>query len=447
MADFNVEAVAAVNRMAGDLVNGKKFSAAKVALCRAIAAMPENYELWANLSSVLWSLHAYEDSLQCAQTSLKCNPNQDYTRIPALVSAGNAHMAMSRYDLALIFYNEAASFRDEEHPANDARWNRCLLNLAGGNYLEAWPDHYLRAIHTGRIKDDLPGKMWEGESIHGKSLLVVHDQGTGDTIMFSRYLEEIINNYMAVQVYLQIPVELFSLFGGFEDLGIRLIPLGRNNTPRLPDVDYHCYFGDLPAIFKTTIHSIPRPSPLFLAEVNKAQEESWKSNIHVDNPRIDGSLKVGICWTGSPHHPRDDIRNIPLRLLASLAENPRIWLYSLQMGKASEEVRELGLQYFVMDFSPQIQDKGWMGTASAMMQMDVIVTCDTSVAHLGGTLGKPTWVIIPTEPYWPWGNFDARTPWYPSVRLFRQVQEQRGSWLHPVEQVRGQLVSMIEKGK
>lgn len=444
-----VEATSAANRTAGDLVERKKFRAAKIALCRAITLDPHNYLLWCNLSSIMWNLRAFEDALACAKTSLSLNPDAIHKSCAqALLSMGNALVSLGQYDTALKAFDEA----DRLDPLiPDSKWNRSLLLLLLGDYTSGFKDYDLRIDlrkeEGDKDADKYKSPLWAGESLKGKTLLVLHDQGYGDTILYSRFLMES-KVQEAKQIHFSTVPQLASLMWEFQ-LQVPILnyaPLSFvfPGTP-LPETDYHVYLGSLPKLCSLSQESIP-PDPGFIqSRASKEILGNGEYKIDINEPNVSPALKVGICWSGRQDFARNDERSIPLKLFLSLAENPHIWLYSLQQPQnVSQEIYDLGAEQFIQDLSPQALEKGWLGTATAILQLDLVVTCCTSVAHLAGVLGVPCWVLLHTEPYWIWGIEGSSSPWYPSVRLFRQRSDRRGDWTCVLEEVRSELVKLIQ---
>lgn len=443
----NAAAVHAVNALAGKLVNEKKFRAAKIALCRALTAAPTDHSLYSNLSSVLWSLRSYEDSRLCAQTSLDLNPNPDdiVQTAAARVALGNACVSLGDYKQAMYEFTRVIT----EHPDKesehclDARWNRSLLHLLLGDYVRGFEDYFIRIdrFKKEHEKDSrYSSPLWRGESLEGKNILLLHDQGYGDTIMYSRFLPFVASQ--ARKVYMSVSPNLVPLFYDLAEVcGIQFLHYG---AP-LPDVHYHAYLGCIPKQYLdlSSPTLFPPAIPSMIRE--RVEKDRYDSGvcITVPEPKTNPALKIGICWSGRPDFGRNDERMVPFRLMMSLAENPYFWLYSFQMGSQSQEISEKGADPFIMNLDPYMREKGWVGTATAMLQMDVIVTCCTSIAHLAGTLGIPCWVMLGTEPYWVWGHEGESTPWYPSARLFRQRRDRRGDWTCVLEEVRSELQKLL----
>jgi hypothetical protein len=153
-------------------------------------------------------------------------------------------------------------------------------------------------------------------------------------------------------------------------------------------------------------------------------------------------FKVGICWSGNPYQDRNDERSIPLELMLTLAEHPHVWLYSLQAGPAQADIARLGAKDIVCDLGTQMKERGLTVAATALLQMDLVITCCTSIAHLCGALGVRTWVVLCKNPYWVWMRDRPDSPWYPSLRLFRQ--DKTDDWRGVMQQVRDELIDLVD---
>ena len=155
------------------------------------------------------------------------------------------------------------------------------------------------------------------------------------------------------------------------------------------------------------------------------------------SPRDKSSLKVGIAWSGNTYNEANDDRKIPFEFLLELAENPRVTLYSLQVGEASEDIARNKAERICVDVGNAMAEKQFIGTAMTLLHLDLVVTTCTCLAHLAGAMGIPTWLFVSTNPYWVWGHEGETTCWYPSVRLYRQPSP--GDWVTPLEKVKNDL--------
>ena len=450
-------AVVNANKAAAKFVKNRNFQAAKIALCRALTVDQENSELWTNLSSVLWGLRAYEDAFTAATTACQLSGARIMgpVRLRAFLALANSLVSLGKREDALqafgyIIRSAEELGEDSEGMASilrDAYWNRTLLLLSLGRYDEGWEKYHLR-IDKDKVDEELDLKrygdyapLWNGEPLRDQTILVHHDQGYGDTILHSRFLHNLVGE--AKQVYFATAPDLVPLFWDFteEGPGVQFV---HQRVP-LPRVDKRVYLGSIPSILyrDRTWVTPPKPSPLILSRATK--DLGTPRAIELGEPGVHPHLKVGVVWSGRPDFVRNDERQVPLKMLASLTENPHIWLYSLQAGLKAKELYDLGIESFVRDHSDEIDQKGWVGTATAMLQCDLVLTCCTSTAHLAGSLFVPTWVMLGTDPYWPWGALGGTTPWYPTVRLFRQSPDRRGDWSHVIETVRAELNKFLSE--
>jgi hypothetical protein len=162
----------------------------------------------------------------------------------------------------------------------------------------------------------------------------------------------------------------------------------------------------------------------------------------VPSPLGPDPYKVGICWTGNPHQDRNGERSIPLELMLKLAEHPNVWLYGLQVGSGQADIERLGARDLICDLGPQLKERGLTVAATAILQMDLVITCCTSIAHLCGALGVQAWVVLCENPYWVWMHNRSDSPWYPSLRLFRQ--HKTDDWTGVMSEVRDELIDRVD---
>lgn len=261
----------------------------------------------------------------------------------------------------------------------------------------------------------LESPVWDGRDLPGRTILIgATRDGDGDTIMFSRYLPLV--RARCARVTVVCWQRLASLLAGADGVDRVIIP----ETPVPADAahhDAHAYWLSLPSIFGTTLETIPAAVPYLAAD--PAAVERWR-------PGLEGipGLKVGVAWQGDPTHNLDRLRSFPLAELAPLASVPGVSLISLQKGAGSEQLADL--RFAVWDLGSAYHAGDWMTTAAVVSQLDLVIGPDTAIAHLAGALGRPVWLALSRPAEWRWLLDRDDSPWYPTIRIFRQ--DQLGEW-------------------
>ncbi|HUB25741.1 MAG TPA: hypothetical protein VL992_09965, partial [Tepidisphaeraceae bacterium] len=255
------------------------------------------------------------------------------------------------------------------------------------------------------------GTQWDGSELAGRRILIHFEQGFGDAIQCIRYVPFIAER--GGRVILAVPAEMKRLMQSVKYVE-HLVTL----SDPLPSYDIHCPIMSLPLAFKTTLQTIPAESPYLRSDPDLKRQ--WQSRLPNDN-----RLKIGLAWAG--RRRPDPHRAVSPAELAPLADVTGVWFCSLQKPAVSPPP---GVQ--LADFADELRD--FADTAALMENLDLIITIDTSIAHLAGALGKPTWVLLKDVPDWRWLLGREDSPWYPTMRLFRQTR--RGDWESPVRRVR-----------
>lgn len=311
-----------------------------------------------------------------------------------------------------------------------------LSLLATGNLLEGFAEYewrWKRFKHAPRqFNYPLPG-LWTGiEDLKGKRILINVEQGLGDTLMFVRYAQELKKLGAIVILETQKPLtQLLSLCPYLDEI----VPIG---TP-LPHFDFQVPMLNLPLVFKTTLLNIPSQTPYLYAD--KKLITMWREALN--NTKFNG-LKIGICWRGDVAH--GDHKFMPFRYFELFAQIPGIQVYSLQKNdpasslKPADQAKETHIIQFNDDFD--MSHGRFMDTAAVMKNLDLVITVDTSIAHLAGGLGVPTWLVLPFPAEWRWLTHGDRSSWYPTMRLFRQ--KKYGDWSEVFEEI---VIALQEKMK
>jgi hypothetical protein len=254
---------------------------------------------------------------------------------------------------------------------------------------------------------------WDGKPLEGKSVLIYSEQGLGDTIQFIRYAPLI--QQRGGTVLVEAPSILEKLLSRCPGID-RFIPQG---AP-LPDFAYQIPFLSLPGAFQTTVETVPASVPYLSAEPKLI--ESWGKALDVDD-----RFKIGISWQGSQKYGGDLHRSVPLKHFEPLAKMPDIRLVSLQKGYGTEHIQGVAKDWNILDFGERLDaNAAFLDTAAIMTNLDLVVTSDTAVAHLAGALGVPVWMAVCTAADWRWLRNRDDSPWYPTMRLFRQTSW--GDW-------------------
>ncbi len=327
---------------------------------------------------------------------------------------GNALREQGRPAESLSCFQEAIRLKPD---SIDAHWNRALAWLLLGDFENGWPEYEWRRQIKGFSIRSFPQPGWDGENLTGRTILLHAEQGLGDTLQFIRYASLV--KERGGTVLFQCPPLLVRLLASCPGVD-RLIPDGE----ALPPFDVQAPLLSLPAMFHTTLATVPGKVPYLFPEPDLVN--GWREKLSHHR-----GFKIGIVWQGNPRYRSDRYRSLPLTNFAPLGRLTGVELFSLQKGSGPEQVRALGDPFRIVDLADQLDD--FAQTAAVMKYLDLIVTADTAVAHLAGSLGVPVWVLLRFAPDWRWLLHRPDSPWYPTMRLFRQ--ERRGDWQPVIQAV------------
>jgi FKBP-type peptidyl-prolyl cis-trans isomerase 2 len=358
----------------------------------------------------------FDEALMCFQRVLQLKPDH----AGAFYNLGNTLVAKGRFEEAMASYKKAI----EINPGHaDAQWSLGLINLRLGNFEEGWKGYEWR----WKLKDVMPKRdfsqpLWDGSDIRERTILIHAEQGFGDTIQFIRYATLVARR--GAKVLVECQKELVSLLGNTEGVS-QVIAQGE----RIPDFDVHCPLLSLPLIFKTKVDAIPAEIPYISADPDLVQK--WRNKIIQDK----SAVKVGLVWAGNPKLKFGHSRSCPIETFTQLAQRNDVSFYSLQKGEADEQAGNLPEGIKLIDTAEEIHD--FSDTAAIIENLDLVVSIDTAVAHLAGALGKRVWVLLPFVPDWRWMMNREDSPWYPTMRLFRQTKS--GDWESVIALVKDSL--------
>ncbi|HLX18093.1 MAG TPA: tetratricopeptide repeat protein [Bradyrhizobium sp.] len=378
----------------------RRYEEALAILDRALSISPELAELSNNKGTALRSLGRFDEALASYGRAIALKP--DYAK--AHCNRGICLDDMGRYDEALSGYKDALAL--QPHYA-DAHWGTALNRLRAGDLKTGWVEYEwrwkLRFLQIKQRHFDQP--LWIGaEPIEGKTLLLHNEQGLGDALQFCRYIPHLAAR--GARVVLEIDRPLKELLSGLTGLS-HCISTGE--TP--PDFDFHCPLTSLPLAFDTTLDTIPSAVP-YLSVGTHATD--WGARLHSHSrPRI------GLVWSGNPDHHNDRNRSIPLRTLLPLLDVEAQFV-SLQKDVRSSDAVVLRERGDILHLGSELQS--FVDTAALIEHLDLVISVDTSVAHLAGALARPVWILLPYVADWRWLLDREDSPWYPTARLFRQSQ-------------------------
>jgi tetratricopeptide (TPR) repeat protein len=327
------------------------------------------------------------------------------------------------YDGAIAHTRRAIELRPS-YP--EAHHILALHLLLYGRLKEGWVEHQWRwQVKQLRLKvADFTEPRWDGRDLTGKTLLIHSEQGYGDSIQFIRYLPMVLAR--GARVIMHCRPQLLRLFERLP--GISLLS---DQLEQLRGFDMHCSLMDLPAIFETEPATIPAKVPYLSAD--RAAVEQWEQKLSATAPR-GKLLRVGLVWAGSPQHPNDRARSIPLSVLRGLARVPNVRFYSVQVGPAPSQPGDAP-ELAMVDHTAELRDFG--ETAAMLSALDLVIAPDTAIVHLAGALARPVWTMLPFVPDWRWLLGRSDSPWYPTLRLFRQPTA--GDWESVVRAVASAL--------
>ena len=390
-----------------------KSEAAVACAARAIALKPDKAGFHSNLGTALRDQGRLEEAAAALQQALRLSPDAP----EILYNFGLVLRDMGRLDTALSCFDAVLKHRPEHA---ECRYDRALALLQAGDLKRGFAEYETRWNLRRNPPRVFAQPRWNGQAIPGKTLLVHAEAGFGDTIQFARYAA-LAKKKSGATLVLECPAELARLMETSEAVDRIAIRGGP-----LPAFDAHVPLMSLPALMGTAANNIPATVPYLGRPEIRA----------VAIPEIvAGALKVGIVWAGAQATRADRHRSCPFVHFLELAHVPGVVLYSLQTGDAAGDVREHAADPLVFDAGQALAD--FADLATAIHQLDLVVSTDTATAHLAGALGKPVWTLLPAIGDWRWPASGAKTPWYPSMRLFRQ--KTRGDWNEVMAEVQAEL--------
>lgn len=389
---------------------------------RAIAVQPDHADLHNHLGIALRNMGHIGEAVENLTRFAQLAPQN----VAAHVNLGNSLRDQGQLDAALASYDRALKL-DPNHAR--AHLNHALALLLKGNYAAGWAEYEWRWQASEIARRPVPPPEWDGSSPAGRTLLLYAEQGLGDTLHFVRYAALV--KKLGAKVVFECHPPLARLLASCPGIDT-IVPRGQP----VPPCDFQVPLLSLPRILGTRLDNVPHEVPYLFADSNLVK--SWRQEL---DRLAAGKFKVGINWQGSPHG--DPFWRLPLIGFAALARIAGVQLFSLHKGPASEQLASLPADAPIIDLGCRLDEAAgpFMDTAAVMSQLDLMITADTSTGHLAGALGVPTWICLCATPEFRWLLERPDSPWYPTVRLFRQ--RQLGDWSDGFVQLESELRRLV----
>jgi tetratricopeptide (TPR) repeat protein len=393
----------------------------------AIALDPKYAEAYSNRGNILIDLKRLDEALLSFDRAIALNPKD----VEIYCNRANALKILHRFDDAIASYDLAIALNPD---CAEANWNKALLKLLVGDYTEGWALYEWGWKCSQRTSAKIFNRpLWLGEqSLSDKTLLIHPEQGLGDYIQCIRYAP--LAEQLAAKVILEVPAPLMSVVSTLKGQ-FTLIEIGQS----LPDFDYHCPVMSLPLAFNTTVKTINAQVPYLYA--NEEKKQVWREKLGHKS-----KYRVGLVWQGGFRENKPETwgmnerRNIKLAKFSTFSDLD-LDFYSLQKGQPAEsELQELQAAHWngpeILDFTAQLHD--FSDTAALIENLDLVISVDTSTAHLAAAMGKEVWILNRLDTCWRWLLDRNDSPWYPTVTLFRQAE--LGNWDSVIQEVKYKLI-------
>jgi len=377
------------------------FDEAVASYREALRLRPSYAEAHNNLGNALRNGNQFDASVACYLKALELKP--DYA--DAHNNLGIAYAEMGRFDEAVASYTQCMRLRPNHV---DAHMNRALTWLRKGDYAQGWAEYEWRWKKRALTNRPLIQPQWNGFPLAGRRILLITEQGFGDTLQFVRYAPLL--KAQGATVILECPERLVKLLGRCPGID-HLIPQGQP----LPDYDVYAPLLTLPGLMGTSVEAVPANVPYI--EPDPELVERWRAELAGVR-----EFKVGINWQGNPKYAGDRHRSIPLAHFEPLARVPGVKLFSLQKSTGVEQLPGIAGKFAVVELGSRLDEATgpFLDTAAVLKGLDLFITSDTAVVHLAGALGVPVWMALSTTPDWRWMAIREDNAWYPTMRVFRQ---------------------------
>ncbi|MEG3620196.1 tetratricopeptide repeat protein [Magnetovibrio sp. PR-2] len=406
------------NNLGADLLLEKRFEEAISEFATAVACDPLCADGLNNMGCALIELERFDEAVTIFNTAINMAPEDPvpYSSLSSMLADQN------KFDEAIEILNKSLRIK---HDFGDGHLNLGVLKLTRGEWEDGWKHYSWRRAGTTKTLygRNYPCPLWDGSPFEDQTLFIYPEQGNGDFLQFLRFIPDVAKR--GGKIILEVPP-------AFADLDIDL-PEGVETVSTEGaelQINLHASIMDLPWMLGLNSEDQLKAEPYISVPQNV--QEQWAE-------RLSGTtgLRVGLVWAGNPNHKRDKHRSIDPKMFAPLSEVEGVTLYSFQVGAMQDQFAEIGED--VVDLSPHFTD--YAQTAGALSQMDLLISVDTSVVHLAGAMGIPTWALIAFVPDWRWMFDREDSPWYPKTRIFRQPDF--WEWDSVIEHVKAELEKKV----
>ncbi len=409
------------NQLGNRLKATGELDAAESAYRKALALRPDFVDVHNNLGNIYFRRGRLQDAETCYRRALELRPNYP----DGYGNLGIVHMGRCRYDEAVVSLRRALELRPN-YPEAMCNLSQALLVL--GQFKEGWERYESRWRLPAMPARPFRQPWWHGEELLGRTLLLHVEQGLGDAIQFARYAP--IVKALGADVILETPRELMRLFAPLARQGIRLVQRG----VALPHFDLHCPLLSLPGALGCGVTEIPAAVPYLQAD--DAAIQGWRQRLGTGP-----ELKIGLVWAGNPQHGNDHNRSFRPLAFKPVTAVPGARFFSLQKQRRPGDDADLAALGAIGDVTEALQD--FTDTAAALAALDLLIAADTSIVHLAGALARPVWMMTPFSPDWRWLLGRDDTPWYPTMRLYRQPREK--DWASVMARVAQDVAALVRE--
>ena len=386
---------------------------------------PSNHFILSNLGNLFYLQHKYEDAIISHQRAIKAKPDSHVVHF----NFANTLLNAGKYSEAIEMYRKTIEL--------NPRFSRSKINLGTtllsmSNFEEGFKEYFHRIYEDKNFKSVLHKKnlLWNGQNIENKKILIVAEEGLGNTLQFSRYLETL--SQLKCKIIFQCQEELHHLFEDMDFID-QLVSIESDYD----DYDYWAPLQNLINILTPDLNSnCPFPSAL---KINDNKLLEWETLIAVND-----NVKIGLNWQGSASNPRVANNSVSLNKFKNIINNPLATFISLQKGPAVSDIEKFKFEENIINYDLLMDagSKKFLDTAAIIKYLDLVITTDTSIAHLAGTLGTQTWLLLPKVSDWRWLNSKDETIWYDNFRIYRQKVQ--GDWSDVFSRVEKDSLELIK---